>query len=86
MNKAKASVLALTVAAFGAGAALAAQVHDWHDLDEVHKHVLESIHDMERARKLNHYDMAGHGAKAEELLRDAEKELHAAVDAAKAAK
>jgi len=69
----KASVLAITVAAFGAGAAFAAQVHD-------------SIHDMERARKLNHYDMAGHGAKAESLLRETERELHDAVEAAKAAK
>ncbi len=82
----KASVLAITVAAFGAGAAFAAQVHDWHDLDLVHKHVQESIHDMERARKLNHYDMAGHGAKAESLLRETERELHDAVEAAKAAK
>jgi hypothetical protein len=30
--------------------------------------------------------MAGHGAKAEDLLRQAEKELHEAVEAAKAAK
>ena len=82
----KASLLGLTLAAFAAGAAVAAQVHDWRDLDLVHKHVIESIHDMERARKLNHYDMAGHGAKAEQLLRDTEKELHDAVEAAKAAK
>jgi hypothetical protein len=79
---------ALTVAAFGvsfvAGALLAGQVRDWHDLDEVHKHVLESIHEMERARAANHYDMEGHGAKAEEHLRQAEHELHLAVDAAKA--
>jgi hypothetical protein len=78
----------LTVAAFGlsfvAGAVLAQKVHDWHDLDEVHKHVEESIHEMERARAANHYDMEGHGAKAEEHLRAAEHELHLAVDAAKA--
>jgi hypothetical protein len=69
-----------------AGVAFAAPVHDWHDLDAVHKHVEESVHEMERARQANHYDMAGHGAKAEDLLRQAEKELHEAVDAAKAAK
>jgi hypothetical protein len=68
-----------------AGVAFAAQVHDWHDLDAVHKHVEESIHEMERARAANHYDMAGHGAKAEELLRNAERELHEAVEASKAA-
>jgi len=64
---------------------LADKVHDWHDLDAVHTHVVESIHEMERARAANHYDMAGHGAKAEDLLRQAEHELHEAVEAAKAA-
>ena len=72
--------------ALAAGVAFAAQVHDWHDLDSVHKHVEESIHEMERARAANHYDMAGHGAKAEQLLHDAEHELHEAVEASKAAK
>ncbi len=66
--------------AFVAGAAFADRVHDWHDLDEVHKHVSEAIHEMERARAANHYDMAGHGAKAEEHLRAAEHELHDAVE------
>jgi hypothetical protein len=69
---------------FVAGALVAGQARDWHDLDDVHKHVLESIHEMERARAANHYDMQGHGAKAEEHLREAEKELHLAVDAARA--
>ncbi len=68
------------------GVALADKVHDWKDLEKVHKHVEESIHEMERARAANHYDMAGHGAKAEELLHQAEKELHEAIEAAKAAK
>ena len=76
-------VAGLTLAA---GIALAAPVKDWHDLDKVHSHVQESINEMQRARQANHYDMAGHGAKAEELLRQAEKELHEAVEAAKAAK
>jgi hypothetical protein len=67
------------------GVALA-QVRDWHDLDKVHKHIVESIHEMERARAANHYDMEGHGIKAEELLRQAEKELHEAVEAAKSHK
>ena len=80
----------LLVAAAGlslaAGAiAVADPVHDWHDLDKVHNHVMESIHELERARAANHYDMAGHGAKAEELLHQAEHELHEAVEAAKAA-
>jgi hypothetical protein len=72
--------------ALGAGAvAVADRVHDWHDLEAVHGHVVEAIHEMERARAANHYDMAGHGAKAEELLHGAEHELHEAIEAAKAA-
>jgi hypothetical protein len=74
------SALALS---FVAGAAVSAQVRDWHDLDGVHKHVVESIHEMERARAANHYDMDGHGAKAEEHLRAAEHELAMAIDAAR---
>ena len=64
--------------------AYAEPVRDWHDLDAVHKHVIESIHELEHARAANHYDMMGHGAKAEEHLRAAERELGLAVDAAKA--
>jgi len=83
MMKRLASALALTLA-FSAGAVLSAQVHDWHDLDEVHKHVIESINEMERARQANHFDMMGHGAKAEEHLHAAERELGLAIDASKA--
>ncbi len=60
-----------------------AQVRDWRDLDKVHRHIQESIHEMERARAANHYDMQGHGEKAEQLLREAERELHFAIEAAK---
>ena len=66
-----------------AGAVFAAPVRDWKDLHAVHMKVQQSIREMERARAANHYDMAGHGAKAEELLRQAEHELHAAVEAAR---
>ncbi|MBO0911299.1 MAG: hypothetical protein J2P13_05860 [Acidobacteria bacterium] len=76
-------VLAL---AFTAGMALSAQVRDWHDLEEVHRNVVEAIHQMERARAANHYDMKGHGAKAEEHLHAAERELSLAIDAAKASR
>jgi hypothetical protein len=56
----------------------------WLDLDAVHKHVIESLPEMEHARDANHYDMMGHGAKAEEHLRAAERELGLAIDAARA--
>jgi hypothetical protein len=68
---------------FVAGTALG-YVRDWHDLDAVHKHITDAIHEMERARAANHYDMAGHGKRAEQFLRSAEHELDAAVQAARA--
>jgi hypothetical protein len=76
------SVSALALS-FVAGAAVSAQVRDWHDLDEVHKHVIDAIHEMDRARAANHYDMEGHGARAEEHLHAAEHELDLAVQAAR---
>jgi hypothetical protein len=83
----KKTLLAIAAGAvLTAGLAFAGPVKDWHDLDKVHNHVQEAIHEMEHARAANHYDMAGHGAKAEDLLRQAEKELHDAVEAAKAGK
>jgi hypothetical protein len=71
---------------FAAGIAVAERVRDWHDLEAAHKHVQEAIHELEHAREANHYDMAGHGVKAEELLRAAEHELHEAVEAIRAAR
>ena len=80
-------VIGMACLSIGAGAvALADRVHDWHDLEKVHNHVVEAIHEMDRARAANHYDMAGHGAKAEELLHGAEHELHEAIEAARAAR
>jgi hypothetical protein len=79
------AIAALSLSFIG-GAAFADKVHDWHDLDAVHKHVTEAIHEMEHARAANHYDMDGHGAKAEEHLRAAERELHDAIESAKAAR
>jgi len=76
------AVLTLSVA-FAAGAVVSAQVHDWHDLDKVHDHVVEAIHEMEHARASNHYDMAGHGVKAEEHLHAAEHELSLAIEASR---
>lgn len=74
------------VVAFAATTALAEPVRDWHDLEKVHDQVIESIHELERARAANHYDMAGHGAKAEVALHEAERQLRLAIDAAKNAR
>jgi hypothetical protein len=78
--------LSLALLAVGSGTAWADKVRDWHDLEKVHAHLVESIHEMQRARAANHYDMSGHGAKAEEFMRQAEHELHEAVEASKAAR
>jgi len=69
----------LLVTGFAAGQ----KVRDWHDLDAVHKHVQEAIRELDRARAANHYDMDGHGVKAERLLHDAEHELDLAVESAR---
>jgi len=82
----KAIAIAALALSFVAGAAFGDRVRDWHDLEAVHKHVQEAIHEMERARAANHYDMGGHGVKAEEHLRAAERELHDAIESAKAAR
>ena len=71
---------------FAAGVALAEKVRDWADLERAHHHVQEAMEELNHARAANHYDMAGHGAKAEEHLRAAERELHESIEAAKAAK
>jgi len=78
----KALIIAAFCLTFVAGVAFS-YVRDWHDLDDVHKRVVEAIHDMDRARAANHFDMAGHGAKAVEHLHAAERELGLAVEAAR---
>jgi hypothetical protein len=82
MTKALAVAVLSVCLSFAAGIAVG-QARDWHDLDAVHNHVLEAIHELDNARAANHYDMAGHGARAEEHLRAAEHELHEAVEAAR---
>ena len=78
--------LLLSVAAallFTTGYVAAEKVHDWHDLDGVHKHIEQAIHEMEHARAANHYDMGGHAVRAEEFLHQAERELNEAVESAR---
>jgi hypothetical protein len=80
----KALLVALTGLSLGAGVvALADKVRDWDDLDKVHGHVQEAIKEMEKASAANHYDMAGHGRKAEQSLRDAARELNFAIESVK---
>ncbi len=86
MMKAIAVAVLSVCLSFVAGIAVAERVHDWADLEAAHNHTQEAIHAMDRARAANHYDMAGHGVKAEEHLRAAERELHEAIEAARAAR
>ena len=80
MKKAIAVGVLSTCLSFVAGMAVAGRVHDWRDLEAVHNHVQDAIQEMEAARAANHYDLGGHGAKAEEHLRAAEHELHEAIE------
>jgi hypothetical protein len=85
MKKLSIAVL-LLFAFFATSLAVAEPVRDWKDLHRIHEQLKRAIAEMERARAANHYDMEGHGAKAEELMRQAEHELHEAVEASKKAK
>jgi len=84
MKKAVAIAVLSACLSFVAGIAVADRVRDWHDLEAVHVHVQEAMKELDHARAANHYDMAGHGAKAEEHLRAAEHELHDAIETIKA--
>jgi hypothetical protein len=86
MTKAMVGAVLCVCLSFAAGISVAEKVRDWADLEAAHGHVQEAMREMDRARAANHYDMAGHGVKAEEHLRAAEHELHEAIEAAKAAK
>lgn len=83
MNKLLLPVVAII--GLAAGFVLAAPVHDWHDIDAVRMHVHEAVHEVQEIRVTNHMDMAGHGVKAEDLLKQAEHELELGIEAAKRA-
>jgi len=85
MKKSMAVGILSACLSFVAGIAVAERVHDWRDLEAVHNHVQEAIQELETARAANHYDMNGHGVKAEEHLRAAEHELHEAIEWARMA-
>lgn len=73
------------VSIVGSIAAFADQIHDWKGLNSVLSHIVEARKELNQAAKDNHYDMGGHSAKAEQLLGEAENELHLAEESAKAA-
>ena len=77
----KSTLTLLTVAACLSTLLGAKEVRDWRDIHAVHENIKHAINEMERARSANNYDMQGHGAKAEQFLRQAEQELELAVKA-----
>jgi hypothetical protein len=80
----KGMLIAVAALTLISGSAIAKKVRDWHDLHAAHMHLQQVIHELERARGRNNYDMQGHGAKAEEFAHKAEAELNMAVEAIKA--
>jgi hypothetical protein len=77
----KKTVLALTLV-LASGLAYAGPLKGHGNLKEAHNKIKMAIAAMERAQKANHYDMEGHAAKAEALLRQAEQEIAQAGEAA----
>lgn len=78
--KIKSLYMALAMAvAFASGALVMAQVHDWHDVDKVHHHVIDAMHELEHLQQANGYNMGGHAAAADQFLHQAEHELDMAV-------
>ena len=84
MLRTAALALIVSLLVSSAHAQSARDVCDWRDLDKVHAHVAEAVNEMARARAANHYDMNGHGLKAEDLLKQSQDQLARAVEAAKA--
>jgi hypothetical protein len=63
------------------GLAFAEKVDDKKDLHKARENIRQAMNEMDRARAANEYDMDGHGAKAEQLLKDAEAEIKLATEA-----
>lgn len=58
-----------------AGALVAGPMHGHPRLRAAHNKIKQAIVAMEMAQKANDYDMDGHAAKAEQLMREAEREI-----------
>lgn len=54
--------------------------HDWHELEGIDKHLKQVINETNHAHLETRGDTGGHGAKAGELLKQAEHELRQATE------
>ncbi len=78
MNK----MIGIGVAALVAmtGIALAEPVYDWGELRQAHENIGAAIQNISDVQRANRGQFGGHAARAIELLRDAEQELHRAAE------
>ena len=83
MNKTIAVTALSACLSFVGGIAVAQRVHDWHDIEKVRQHIGESIHEIEEIQAANNYQMGGHAEAAKARLREADGELHQAIEAAR---
>lgn len=65
-----------------AGLVMAGPLKGHPNLKKAHNKIKAAQADLVRAQKANEYDMAGHAAKAEQLLNQAEQEIAQAGEAA----
>jgi hypothetical protein len=62
------------------GIALAEPVYDWGELRLAHENIRAAIQNIGDVQRANKGQFGGHAARAKQLLRDAEEELHRAVE------
>jgi hypothetical protein len=79
----KGLLVAVAGLSFLSGAAFAAKVWDWKDLNKARTHLHQVIAEIRRAAAANDHDMGGHAGKAADLAAQAESEIGMAIDAAK---
>ncbi len=66
----------------GAAAAQDRPLRGHPELIAAHVHIKQAMAELQKAAAYHHYDMQGHAAKGEQLLRDAEVEIRLAAEAA----
>ncbi len=76
------TLVALGAALLAAGAAFAGPEAGHPNIVAAREHAQAAIEKMKAAQSANEYDMGGHAAKAEKLLREAEEQMRLAAEAA----
>jgi len=76
------TLVTLGAALLAAGAAFAGPEAGHPNIVAAREHAQAAIEKMKAAQVANEYDMGGHAAKAEKLLREAEEQMRLAAEAA----